>query len=589
MIPLTSICSRIDPASESAAQAVINIGHGKTERDVEDGQVVSAEVKSERRPLIAFPILVQVGPEGEIVGSETASEGVRFELDHQVPPPPFEQKDAGSSSGSNNVRRADPMAVQPMTPAEAVAAQAPTLVPEKADAGAEHPVTTAPPTQGEAPLANLAEPAAVASSDRELKAETNPVTTLETTPSTQPIAQTEVHSDRNHENKEAMQAAFREPELQTSQPKKTAAEFPVSAPAADASEKADQQPSTPPAPALDLKLLDTDPNIHAILDASAEKFGSMQIPPPTYAAVTSPNGSESNGPAEVKKQKEKEEVTAAAAQTATESDVVDGMPKVHFDQYRAKIEAELESYKSNVSPNDGQDVFEIGHLSSPGESIVSPTVDSAPMQPPSSVAVDEKNQDKETVKAKMIVSTEGKLVKVNKLNKNHDDFEGSQETNSGDDVDSRPQVLMHHHHHHVSGGSRKHQQTQQQQQQQNQEYSDSNSNVIVANGDDPLVFGSPVLETTPTIHQELSQIDNDDDDDEGEDDVDDIDVESVVHPPPPSFPPTAVPLEELRNRGLVPSVKGGYHCTPQFCVNVSLTDDGQFATFHIERSMDETG
>ncbi|KAG0261981.1 hypothetical protein BGZ95_004105, partial [Linnemannia exigua] len=49
------------------------------------------------------------------------------------------------------------------------------------------------------------------------------------------------------------------------------------------------------------------------------------------------------------------------------------------------------------------------------------------------------------------------------------------------------------------------------------------------------------------------------------------------------------PPEELRTRGLVPSVKGAYHCTPQFCVNVSLTDDGQFATFHIERAMDETG
>ena len=81
----------------------------------------------------------------------------------------------------------------------------------------------------------------------------------------------------------------------------------------------------------------------------------------------------------------------------------------------------------------------------------------------------------------------------------------------------------------------------------------------------------------------------DDDDDEDEEDIDDIGIETVAHPPLPSFPPTAVLPEELRNRGLVPSAKGGYHCTPQFCVNVSLTDDGQFATFHIEQSMDETG
>lgn len=564
----------------------INIGHSKTERDVEDGQVVSAEVKTERRPLIAVPILVQVGLQGEIVGSAAANGGVRFELDHQVPPPPFEQEGAGSSSGSNNVRRADPMADQPMVPAEAVAAEVPTLVSEEADAlknSAEHPVAAAPPTQDEAPLANLEEPAAVASS--------NPITTLETTPNTRPIAQTEVHAEPNPENKEAAQTTFQEPELQTNQPEKTTAEYPISASAADAPEKAGQQPSTPSAPMIDLKPLDTDPNIHTILDASAKGFGSQQIPPPTYAAVISLKDSEANGPteteAEVEKQKKKEEATAAAAQAAAESEVVDGIAKVLFDQYRAKIEAELESYKSKVSPNDGQDVFEIGSVSSPGESIVPSAVDSAPVQPPSSAATDKKDQEKERVEAKVIVSTEGKLVKVNKLNKNHDDFEGSQETNSGDDVDSRPQVLMNHHHHHVSGGSRK-QQQKQQQQQQKQESSDSNNNVIVANDDGPLVFGSPVLETTPAIHRELGQIDNDDDG-EDEDDIDDIGVETAAHPPLPSFPPTAVPSEELRSQGLVPSVKGGYHCTPQFCVNVSLTDDGHFATFHIERSMDETG
>ncbi|KAF9584814.1 hypothetical protein BGW38_005084 [Lunasporangiospora selenospora] len=47
--------------------------------------------------------------------------------------------------------------------------------------------------------------------------------------------------------------------------------------------------------------------------------------------------------------------------------------------------------------------------------------------------------------------------------------------------------------------------------------------------------------------------------------------------------------ETIRNRGLVPKVQGAYHCTPQFCVNVTLSDDGQLATFHIERDLARTG
>jgi hypothetical protein len=47
--------------------------------------------------------------------------------------------------------------------------------------------------------------------------------------------------------------------------------------------------------------------------------------------------------------------------------------------------------------------------------------------------------------------------------------------------------------------------------------------------------------------------------------------------------------DSLRSRGLVPSVIGAHHCTPQFCVNVSLSDDAKFATFHIERPLAETG
>jgi hypothetical protein len=51
---------------------------------------------------------------------------------------------------------------------------------------------------------------------------------------------------------------------------------------------------------------------------------------------------------------------------------------------------------------------------------------------------------------------------------------------------------------------------------------------------------------------------------------------------------TAMP-DALRTRGLIPSVIGAYRCTPQFCVNVSLSDDAKFATFHIERLLEETG
>ncbi|KAF9349517.1 hypothetical protein BGX34_001759 [Mortierella sp. NVP85] len=47
-------------------------------------------------------------------------------------------------------------------------------------------------------------------------------------------------------------------------------------------------------------------------------------------------------------------------------------------------------------------------------------------------------------------------------------------------------------------------------------------------------------------------------------------------------------LDALRTRGLIPFVIGAYHYTPQSCVNVSLSDDAKFATFHIERPLEET-
>ncbi|KAF9111572.1 hypothetical protein BGX27_004737 [Mortierella sp. AM989] len=82
------------------------------------------------------------------------------------------------------------------------------------------------------------------------------------------------------------------------------------------------------------------------------------------------------------------------------------------------------------------------------------------------------------------------------------------------------------------------------------------------------------------------------DDDEDEDDDEDSNKNNAISSP--ATPPSPVQVapempESLRNRGLVPSINGAHHCTPQFCVNVSLSDDGKFATFHIERPIAETG
>ncbi|KAI8604645.1 hypothetical protein EDD21DRAFT_401881 [Dissophora ornata] len=65
----------------------------------------------------------------------------------------------------------------------------------------------------------------------------------------------------------------------------------------------------------------------------------------------------------------------------------------------------------------------------------------------------------------------------------------------------------------------------------------------------------------------------------------------TTSPEPAAQPVPASPVmpDALRTRGMIPSVQGAHHCTPQFCVNVSLSDDGYFATFHIERAAAETG
>src|ERR1700743_408207 len=99
---------------------------------------MSAEVKTYRRPLIAVPILVQIGSQGEIIESAGSSGGVRFELDHQVPPPSEEES---SSSGSKNVRRADPASGQYGAPADVL------------KDGDENLVATIHPPQDQAPLA----------------------------------------------------------------------------------------------------------------------------------------------------------------------------------------------------------------------------------------------------------------------------------------------------------------------------------------------------------------------------------------------------------------------------------------------------
>ncbi|KAG0031716.1 hypothetical protein BGZ81_000725 [Podila clonocystis] len=57
----------------------------------------------------------------------------------------------------------------------------------------------------------------------------------------------------------------------------------------------------------------------------------------------------------------------------------------------------------------------------------------------------------------------------------------------------------------------------------------------------------------------------------------------------PSSPPPLVIPDNILNRGLIPSVQGAHHCTPQFCVNTTLSPDGRFTTFHIERDLAATG
>lgn len=58
---------------------------------------------------------------------------------------------------------------------------------------------------------------------------------------------------------------------------------------------------------------------------------------------------------------------------------------------------------------------------------------------------------------------------------------------------------------------------------------------------------------------------------------------------PSSTTPAPFVVPDSILHGLVPSVLGAHYCTPQFCVNTTLSPDGRFATFHIERDIAATG
>ncbi|KAF9334625.1 hypothetical protein BG006_001808 [Podila minutissima] len=151
----------------------------------------------------------------------------------------------------------------------------------------------------------------------------------------------------------------------------------------------------------------------------------------------------------------------------------------------------------------------------------------------------------------------GQAVLKNHLNKNDDHFDHDQ-TLSDRELEIRKGAIRlgKHHHHHITSKRMSELesefespeyslQQQQQQQQQQQELH---------------------LEGTPKILLETR---------EGE--------AQQASPPPLVIPDT------ILHRGLVPSVQGGHHCTPQFCVNTTLSPDGRFATFHIERNLAATG
>ncbi|KAG0309520.1 hypothetical protein BGZ98_001664 [Dissophora globulifera] len=202
--------------------------------------------------------------------------------------------------------------------------------------------------------------------------------------------------------------------------------------------------------------------------------------------------------------------------------------------------------------------------------------------------------------------------------------EGGAEGRTGSRGDrTQNRVLAHHHHHHTSNTHQQQWNAQDEQhgQEQQQVFMQDNGGIpgpslkdaIVVDGkpeistalnrDGPIYSDGKILAFAPEEDmgeggEEVNEIAIPEDgledlDDEMDDEIDSSPLPQapapVSSPSPPALPePVAMP-EALRTRGLIPSVQGARHCTPQFCVNVSLSEDGKFATFHVERPLANTG
>ncbi|KAF9415973.1 hypothetical protein BGZ94_010351 [Podila epigama] len=161
----------------------------------------------------------------------------------------------------------------------------------------------------------------------------------------------------------------------------------------------------------------------------------------------------------------------------------------------------------------------------------------------------------------------------NPLNKNHDSFDS--DTVSDREMEVQKQALRlnkhhhHHHHHHI--------------------YSKKMADPDMLQDPQP---GQQVDGPGQALLQVRENDSLDDEDEDDSDENDTIDVASVkpIEPaaPPPPPPPLVIP-DTILQQGLIPTVQGAHHCTPQFCVNTTVSDDGKFATFHIERDMAATG
>ncbi|KAG0055662.1 hypothetical protein BGZ83_007814 [Gryganskiella cystojenkinii] len=158
--------------------------------------------------------------------------------------------------------------------------------------------------------------------------------------------------------------------------------------------------------------------------------------------------------------------------------------------------------------------------------------------------------------------------RLNRLNKNHAVFDENgeiQDRSTQPTFSSHPasrggganrHIMAHYHHHHVSPSSLKSPLKESLDENEDPEESPTGSN---------LDLSSILIEN------------------EGDKSTSVLAEEQESGPSPASIP------DEIKNPGLIPKVLGAHHCVPQFCVNVTVSDDGQFATFHIERPMEATG